>query len=206
MNNQKLWGVLGAVAATATVVATAMPSQAASFSFQFDDTFDFTLTDPIVGTGTFSFDSDLGDGSYALTSLPNYLFSFNIDGHVFGNIDIVTPLSEIFVEILDSGKRVAFSNINPIGSGPFAGAIDFISSNNKGLSFEPPGLRPGQTPTLYQLSGLSISPVFGTYVGTSTPTPEPIPEPTPVLLPYLIAMGVAALRKKGKQEPVEQEA
>lgn len=33
-----------------------------------------------------------------------------------------------------------------------------------------------------------------------------VPVPTPALLPGLIGMGVAALRKKGQQEPVEQEA
>lgn len=48
---------------------------------------------------------------------------------------------------------------------------------------------------------------FGSGAPEDIPTPpDPTPVPTPALLPGLIGMGVAALRRKGQEEPAEQEA
>jgi hypothetical protein len=179
-------------------VLEANPAQALSFTFQFDNTFNNTLTPPIVGTGTFSFDENPVDGTYALTSLSNSLFSFNFGGDTFGNSDIVTPLSEILVQISNAGQRVTFSNSDPsgFGTGPFGGSIDFINGTSSILSFEPPGFNPGETPTLYIYEGPQDF-FAGTYVGGTTAIP------TPALLPGLIGMGLAVFRKR-KAEAVEE--
>jgi hypothetical protein len=199
MTNKSLCS-LGAIVATAAtvVLSSVVPAQAASFNFSFDDSFDDTLTPPIVGTGTFSFDGNLGDGTYALTSLTNYLFSFNFGSATFGNNDISTPVSEVLITILNSGNRVIFSNIYPYpnGSGPHRGAIDFDNSSGDYLTFEPPYLRPFFPPTLY---GSNL--YTGTYLGIVSSSPTPVP--TPALLPGLIGMSVAAFRRRSQEAGAE---
>ena len=59
-----------------------------TFDFNLDDTFDETVTEPFVEEGTFSFDGDPGDGTYALESLSNFDFNFSFtDGSSFTNAE-----------------------------------------------------------------------------------------------------------------------
>ncbi len=134
-----------------------MASQALTFNFEFDAAGDgLPLDPPIVGTGTFSFDGDPGDGTFALTSLPNFDFFFDFNGDTFSNANIATPVSEVLVVISTSGsdRVVNFSNTNDFGSGPDEGSIDFENLDNLSetfLTFEPPGLG------LLLLGGLEVS-------------------------------------------------
>lgn len=175
------------------------PAQALSFGFNFDNTIGGGVTPPFVGTGTFSFDGSVADGTYSLLDLTNFDFSFSFGTDTFANSDIATPLSEILVLISNSGQQANFSNINLFGSGPFIGSIDFLNLSNSSetrLSFEPPGLlRFGGNLDLYFTDSF-----FGNYTAPAPATAIP----TPALLPGLIGMGVAALRQKRKGEAAEQ--
>jgi hypothetical protein len=174
---------------TAGLAVSAPSAKALSFSFDLDDTFDTTVTPPFVGTGTFSFDEILGDGTYALSGLTNVDFAFNfVGGDVFDETHIDTPLSEILIIISKAGQQVNFSNTSPFGSGFGGGSIDFfnpLNANLQSLSFEPPGFNGGLN--AYFASGTTGDTFAGTYA-------EPVP--TPALLPGLMGMGIAALRRK----------
>lgn len=147
--------------------ATATTAQAGLiFNFDFDNSPDGLITPPLVGTGTFSFDTDPGDGSHALTSLGPYNFSFTFGLSTFTESNLMTPVGEVLVVLSTAGpvRRVQFSNSNPGGpSGPSGGSIDFFDGS-KYLSFEPPGI--GNL-DLYLMDGY-----FGNYVGTSVPEPS----------------------------------
>ncbi|MFT5338689.1 MAG: hypothetical protein ACI9IO_000418 [Cyanobium sp.] len=159
------------------------PAQALVFQFQLDDVRDgLPLDPPIVGSGSFSFDGDPGAGSFALTSLPNYTFSFLFnDGNAFGNADITTPLSEVLVLISQTGNtyNLKLSNINPFGGGGSLGSIDFDNTLSS-LSFEPPGL------------GLNLDLYFsGSYFGNYSAT-APVPSATASVPGPLPIFGVAS--------------
>lgn len=128
-------GLLCAAGLATVALGHAAPAHALSFDFLFDNSPDGTLTPPIVGTGTFSFDGDPGLRDFALTSLPNFNFLFDIDTSSFSNADSVTPLDNVLVRISQIGSDFSVSFGGSQG-GPNNGSIDF---NNAGdvLSFQP---------------------------------------------------------------------
>jgi hypothetical protein len=115
------------------------------FVFQFDASPDGLISPPLVGTGTFSFANDPGDGTHLLTSLGAFSMSFTFGTDSFTDVDIATPLGEVLVILSTTGpdRELQFSNTNAFGSGPFAGSLDFINVSDDNLSFEPPGFGTG---------------------------------------------------------------
>ncbi|XGV99736.1 MAG: PTPA-CTERM sorting domain-containing protein [Leptolyngbya sp. BL-A-14] len=184
---------VGAMVAAVTFGSLAPKAQALSFGFQFDNTPNSTVTPPIAGTGTFNFDGDPGDGTFALTSLTNYQFNFNfLNGSAFNTADIKTPLANILVKITSSGGLRSL-NFGGSTGGPFLGSLDFTNASG-GLSFQP------NFGSLYFTTRGGV----GTYKATVA-TSNPTAVPTPALLPGLIGLGAAALRKR-KTEKVKVEA
>jgi hypothetical protein len=158
------------------------PAHALVFQFQFDNCLcvgdELPLDPPIVGSGSFSFDGDPGVGTFALTSLPDYTFSFLFDdGNTFGNSDIATPLNEVLVLISQAGNTydLKFSNTNPFGGGPDGGSIDFDNSVDY-LSFEPPGYEE-------DLDLYFTDQYFGNYSATAPIPVQPraVPGPLPLI-------------------------
>ncbi|MFB2936251.1 PEP-CTERM sorting domain-containing protein [Aerosakkonemataceae cyanobacterium BLCC-F154] len=185
--NKNIFTVLTSSLVAVTAIGTlTLKSEALTFDFKFDSTPDATVTDPLVGTGTFSFDGDPGDGTFALTSLSNFNFSFNIGGNSFTNTDIATPLVNILVNIGTNGSD-RFVNFGGSG-GPFGGSIDFLNTNS--LSFQP-GFG-----SLY-FSGAN----FGTYQGIVQADVTPVPEPSTIL--GLLGLSLGALVAKNKKQAEE---
>jgi PEP-CTERM motif len=171
------------------VLATGSTAQAESiFFFEFDNSPDGMITPPIVGTGTFDFAIDPGNGTHPLTSLGAFSMSFTFGATTFTPAHIVTPLSEILVILspLGADRRVQFSNVLPFGSGPFGGAIDFINGVSF-LSFEPPGFG-GSLDLYFQGDGAVF---FGNYLGV-----QPIPEPSSLALLGMGGAGLVVLARK----------
>ena len=165
-----------AVALAAALCLSVGSAQALTFNFSFDNTPDGVVGAPLVGSGTFSFDGDPGDGQFALTSLSNADFAFDIAGNAFGNANIVTPLANVLVQISTVGTdRVV--NFGGSGGGPFAGSLDFINGGGASLSFQP------FFGSLYFSDNF-----FGTYEGVAVAAPIPLPLSLP-----LLAAGIGAL-------------
>eukprot|EP00804_Cyclotella_cryptica_P015401 CCRYP_008020-RA/>CCRYP_008020-RA protein AED:0.09 eAED:0.09 QI:238/0.66/0.75/1/1/1/4/98/305 len=168
------------IVSTAVLAGLASVVEALSFAFEFDNTADSTVTPPIVGTGTFSFDSDPGPGTFALTSLPNFNFLFNFGSQPLSNADISTPLANILVRITGVGSDYSV-NFGGSGGGLYGGSLDFVhSSNGDGLTFQPNfGLLYGSVGTIV---------TFGTFQGltpssSSTSSPSKSPSVSPSVGP-----------------------
>jgi len=155
--------LLCAAGLTTAALGHATPAQALIFAFEFDGTFDTTVTPPIVGTGTFSFDGNPGPGTFALTSLPNFNFLFNFGSESFTNADISNSLVDILVGITVVGSDYSV-NFGGGGDGPFGGSIDFFNLNDQIFLGFPP-----EFGSLYFSSSFT-----GTFQGL-TPVPGPLP-------------------------------
>ncbi|QSJ15561.1 PEP-CTERM sorting domain-containing protein [Nostoc sp. UHCC 0702] len=183
--SKNIFTVLTSSIVAVTVIAVSPhKSQALTFDFQFDNTPDGTVTPPFVGTGTFSFDGDPGNGTFALTSLPNFNFSFNVNGNSFTNTDILTPVANILAKIETNGSD-RFVNFGGSGGGFFGGSIDFRNANF--LTFQP------NFGSLYGTTG-----GFGTYQGIVPKDVTPVPEPASIL--GLLGLSLGALVAKNKKQ------
>jgi hypothetical protein len=153
MNKNIFIALTSSIVAVTVIGASPLKSQALTLDFTFDNTPNGTVTDPIVGTGTFSFDGDIVDGTVALTSLANFDFSFNfVNGSSFTNTDISTPLANVLVNIATIGSD-RFVKFGGLRGGRFGGSIDFFNASNF-LTFEP------NFGSLYGSNNY-----FGTYLG-----------------------------------------
>ncbi len=187
--NKNIFTVLTSSLVAVTLLGLSpLKSQAVTFNFKFDNTPNATVTDPIVGTGTFSFDGDPGDGKFALTSLPNFNFFFNVVGDSFTNANIVTPVANIFAKIETIGSD-RFVNFGGSGGGPFGGSIDFINAPAGPLSFQPNFGR-----LYFSKAGL------GTYEGKVQADVTPVPEPTTILGLLSLSLGVLVTKNKKQAE------
>ena len=174
MKNLNSLGFLCAAGLAATALGHAAPANALSFDFLFDNSPDGTVTPPIVGTGTFSFDGDPGLGDFSLTSLPNFNFAFNVDNFTFTNADIATPLDNVLVRISQIGSELSVG-FGGSGGGPNNGSIDFNSSSAI-LTFQP------NFGSLYGSSSSDFSSfLFGTYQGIVAERTSSVPGPLPFL-------------------------
>lgn len=175
------------IVAVTAIAVSPLKSQALTFDFKFDNTPNATVTSPFVGTGTFSFDGDPGDGTFALTSLPNFNFSFNVNGNSFTNTALATPLANILARIETIGSD-RFINFGGSGGGPFGGSIDFVNAGP--LSFQP-----GFGSLYFSGAGL------GTYQGIAQADVTPVPEPGSML--GLLGLSLGALVAKNKKQALE---
>jgi len=108
------------------------------FQVGFDNTFDIGAIDatpPYVGSGELSFDNNLADGSYLLTSLSNLSFSFTIGGETWTEADSVFFDPDTEIVIFNTGRRFYFNGVG--NSTPEGGSFDVINSNSHILTFEP---------------------------------------------------------------------
>lgn len=176
---------MGALKATVLAAAFAVASASApawaatDFTFQFDgvglfdDQFlplgDGPITPPVLGTGNFTSASDLAPGTYDLSSLSGFTFTFTVNGDTYTEADIVTPLDGVAIRITDTGggiERLFFTESGSASSntGPNGGSLD-LSDGTNFLSFEPTSFGGNY---LYQETGSA-----GRYLALSSAVPEP---------------------------------
>lgn len=160
-------------------------AHAVSFSFQFDGVPDGAISAPFVGTGTFSFAVDPGNGTHPLTSLGTVTMLFIFDGgDSFTEADAVTPIDEVLVVLSTTGpdRRLQFSNSDPsgFGTGLFGGSLDFLNGSGADLAFEPPGAGSGLIS--YHASSLGVAFPSGDYLALEPPPPQAVPEPSSLAL------------------------
>jgi hypothetical protein len=107
-----------------------------NYSTDLDNTFDFSLSSPYVGSMTFSFyaPSPLADGNYALSSfLYSPTFEANFDnGQMFTLADMSSPIENVNVYL--SGLSFVFTCNAALDS---QGSADFRNINGYYLTTEP---------------------------------------------------------------------
>jgi hypothetical protein len=139
-------------------------THAATFDIKFNNTFDGTLNGPFVGSGTLSFDGNLADGTYLLSSLNNLAMSFSFDSDTFTDADISNPATSLSLTLYQSGTRFYFDGSE--SNTDYGGSLDFINSAGRYLSIQPNNLDLSTPYNLYQTDDF-----FGTYGVVTTPIP-----------------------------------
>jgi hypothetical protein len=209
MNKNIFIALTSSIVAVTAIGASPLKSQALTFDFTFDDTPDATVTDPIVGTGTFSFDGDIADGTFALTSLPNFNFFFIVNngsnGSRFTNTSIRTPLADILVKIATIGSD-RFVNFGSLSGGLDRGPLEFIdiplASRDFGILIFERGFGSQYFNLNFIFKGIGvfspIEPTRGTYQGIARADVTPVPEPGSIL--GLLGLSLGALVAKNKKQ------
>lgn len=111
------------------------------FNLKFDTTFNQSLAPPILppsqGTGVISFDDNLADGTYLISTLTNFYFSATISGETWTMADLITDPTPLGVTIFTKygGRRDIF--LDGPGQGSISGSTTFVNSNNMFFSTEP---------------------------------------------------------------------
>jgi hypothetical protein len=111
------------------------------FNLKFDTTFDQSLAPPILppsqGTGLISFDDDLADGTYLISTLTNFYFSATIAGETWTMADLVSDPTPLGVTIFTKygGRRDIF--FDGPAQEPLGGSANFVNSNNQYFATEP---------------------------------------------------------------------
>lgn len=148
----------------------------------------FETGNSIVGTGTFSFNNTLGDGTYLLTNLSNYSIDFVVDGDTFDNANIDNVnLSHVEVVIYNGGGNFYFDTNcgfeTPHCYGPFGGSLDFTDANNSSFELTTEPNYAGNPPLDEYFANGPSGNSFGTY-------DSPVPEPETL---WLFGTGLAAM-------------
>lgn len=180
----------GRFAVFAAIIAIVWACQPVALADSFNVVFDDSIECPqcgVVGTGTFSFAQNLGDGTYSLTSLTGYNIDFAIAGTTFTNANISNPdLSAVLVVIHGGGTQFYFDNTGVFG--PFGGSLDFGTnfSNGPFLTTEPDYFGPPPL-DLYQAKDNQGNFYFGVYQSST------VPEPSSLLLFCAGLLGIGGL-------------
>ncbi|OLP19454.1 hypothetical protein BST81_05355 [Leptolyngbya sp. 'hensonii'] len=181
-----------AVVATLSILAS-NPAQAASFTLQFDNTFDDSLTPPITGTGTLSYAGAIQTGTFSLDTLTNLSLNFTVNGQAFNLGDLAgSSLSSasLVVQTTAGGYQAYFAG-GP--NGVYFGSLDFQNGQQTGFTFQPSYYSPPPL-HLYQEPG---TPYKGTYTATATA----VPEPAMFLGVAAVGLGGVALKRQRKLAP-----
>jgi hypothetical protein len=137
---------------------------AITFDFIFDNDPTPGIQPPLIGSGTFTFANDPGDGTFAFAGLGSFSMTFSLlsGSSVFTQADILSDLSLATVVLSTSGfgRVLRFSDTGAGSGGPFAGSLDLINLNGDALTFEPSYF--GEGLRLYQAAN-STAILFGDY-------------------------------------------
>ena len=130
---------------------------------QLDGAFDMNLTPPYVGSGSFTFSIDPGDGTHPLSSFGVYDSNFTLGSATFTTGHMTTTPGTVLVILGTNpwGRTLHFSNTAAFGDGDQIGAVDFTNGSDF-LSFEPPGY-----------GGILIQYIASSANGTYGAVPEP---------------------------------
>jgi hypothetical protein len=168
------------------------------FAAQAANVFDFQFYEgspspsSLVGGGTFATSTDLGPGTYDLTSLSDFSMAFGfITGNSYTQANIATPLTGVAVRITDLGgglEQLFFTEGRGPGAdgGPLSGSLDLINGANS-LSFEPTFFGGN---VLFEEGPTGRTGFFGQYNAFS------VPEPASAALLGLGFLGFVASRRK----------
>jgi hypothetical protein len=163
------------VAAAMALFFSSKADAATIFNFSFDNTSGGGVTPPLVGSGVFSVDDNLGPGSYPLSTLTNVAFNASFThGPSFTLADLEDPLADVLAVITAVGPNLfmRFGNVNGNSGGTINGAADFVKPGPTSLSFQP-GVSGGE---LYFVTGLSGT---GSYEAIQIAA---VPEPASLVL------------------------
>jgi hypothetical protein len=178
-----------------SVFVSAANASAAVFNFTFDNTFDYTVTPPFVGSGTLSFDGTATVGTYSLNSLSNLNMNFSFtDGssYTIANLDSPIMLSNSGISIFDRGS----GNLGLVTTGAV------LRFKNSSLQFEPtsnindPVALFGNDSNAAVVHTYVNNNVGGSYNATAVAPTTPVPEPFTVIGTLVGSTAAFRMRKK----------
>jgi hypothetical protein len=178
-----------------SVFISAANASAAVFNFTFDNTFDYTVTPPFVGSGTLSFDGTATVGTYSLNSLSNLNMNFSFtDGssYTITDLDSLSMLSNSGISIFDRGS----GNLGLVTTGAV------LRFKNASLNFEPTSNINDPVAFFSNDSNAAVvhtyvnNNVGGSYNATAVAPTTSVPEPFTVI--GTLVGGTAALRMRKK--------
>ncbi|MEO1689454.1 MAG: hypothetical protein AAFU61_16305, partial [Pseudomonadota bacterium] len=130
--------VMAMIAASALAFGAADRAKALTVAqWVYDESFDATLSQPIIGLGTLTTSLEIGPGTYALDALDDLTIEIEVAETLFTLADLQTPLADVDFKMFETPGGLSGVFLGDGAGAQGSGSAEFLTGSSFFLTHEP---------------------------------------------------------------------